>query len=112
MTQATTYSFEAKIASRGYHAYKDTTGVNAKEGNEVQTEIKTNKDSIKVDPSYACAIYVKGKYFDVTKTVGHIPRQISRQFLDKFLKKAGSFERFFLVSVGHHQYHQEAWKSR
>ena len=47
MAQATTYSFEAKIASRGYHAYKKTTWFNAKEGDEFQVEIETNKDSIK-----------------------------------------------------------------
>ena len=72
MAQATTYSFEEKIASRRYHAYKDTTRVNAKESNELQTETETNKD-----PSYACAIYVKGKYFCVRKTVRHISEQIS-----------------------------------
>ena len=42
MAQATTYSFEAKIAPRGYHVYKNTTWVNAKEGDEVQVEIDTN----------------------------------------------------------------------
>ena len=31
IAQATTYSFDAKIASRGYHAYKNTTWFNAKE---------------------------------------------------------------------------------
>ena len=36
MAQATTYSSEAKIASRGYHVYKNTIWVNAKEGDEVQ----------------------------------------------------------------------------
>ena len=35
MVQATQYSFEAKIASRRYHAYKNTTWVN---GTEVQVE--------------------------------------------------------------------------
>ena len=33
--QATTSSFEVKIASRGYHVYKNTTWVNANEGIEV-----------------------------------------------------------------------------
>ena len=89
MAQATTYSFEAKIASRRYHAYKDTGGVNAKESNEVQTEVETNKDSIKVDPSYACAIYAKVKYFYVRKTVRHIPRQISGHVYFFITKKVG-----------------------
>ena len=69
MAQAITYLFEAKITSRGYHIYKNTTWVSAKEGDEVQVEIEINKDSIKVYP-YARAICIKGKYFDVTKTVG------------------------------------------
>ena len=47
--------------------------------------LKTNKASIKVDP-YTCAICVKDKYFDVTKTAGHIPRDFS-QHLFFFIKK-------------------------
>ena len=43
MAQATTYSFETKIAFRGYHVYKNTIWLNAKEGDEVQVEIETNK---------------------------------------------------------------------
>ena len=57
MRQATTYPFEAKIASRGHHVYRITTWVNVKEGDEGQVEIETNKDSSKVD-LYACAIRV------------------------------------------------------
>ena len=83
MVQAATYSFEEKIAYHGYNVYKSTTWVNAKEGDEAQVEIETNKDSIKVDP-YACEIHVKGKHFNVTKTVAHIPREISQHaFLTK-----------------------------
>ena len=44
---ATTYSIDAKIASRGYHACKNTTWFNAKEGDDLQVEIETNKISIK-----------------------------------------------------------------
>ena len=81
MAQATTCSFEGKIASRGCN----TTRVNAEEDDEVQVEIETNKDSIKVDP-YSRSIRVKSKYFDVTKTVGHIPREISRHaFIMSFI---------------------------
>ena len=46
MVPATTYSFETKIASRGYHADKNTTWVNPKEGNEVQAEIEAKKFNI------------------------------------------------------------------
>ena len=62
MAQATNYSFEAKIAPRGFHVYKSTTWDNAKEGDEVEAEIKTNKDSIKLDP-YAYAIRVQLCFF-------------------------------------------------
>ena len=60
-------------ASRGYYVYKNTTWVNAKEGNELQVDIEAK---FKVNP-YACTIRVKGKCFDVTETVGHIPREVS-----------------------------------
>ena len=43
MAQAAEFcSFQAKIASQGYHAYKNTTWVDAKEGDEVQLDIETN----------------------------------------------------------------------
>lgn len=77
MAQATTYSFEAKIASCGYHVSKTTAWCNLNKSNELQDEIKTNKDSAIVDP-YANQIHIKGKYFDVMKTVAHIPREIYR----------------------------------
>ena len=73
------------MASCGCHVYKNTRLVNIKEGNQVQVEIKANKDSIKVD-LYACSIRVKGKYFDITKTVGHIPKEIY-QHVYFFIKK-------------------------
>ena len=37
------YSFKAKIASRGYHVFKETSWSNAKEGDEVKVELETNK---------------------------------------------------------------------
>ena len=45
MAEATIYSFEAKIASCGYHVYKNTTWVNAKKGDEVQVEIEAKIQS-------------------------------------------------------------------
>ena len=78
MAQAAEFcSFQAKIASRGYHVYKNTTWVDAREGDEVQVDIETNKESIKLDP-YAFAIRVKKRLFGAMETVGHIPREISR----------------------------------
>ena len=77
MAQAAEFCWcQAKITFRGYHVYKNTTWVDAREGDEVQVDIKTNKESMKVDP-YACAIRVKDRFFGAMKTVVHIPREIS-----------------------------------
>ena len=56
------YSFKAKIASCGYHVFKETSWSNAKEGDEVKVELETNKSSNKIDPC-ACAIRAKEEYF-------------------------------------------------
>ena len=56
------YSFKAKIASRDYHIFKETSWSIAKEGDEVKVELETNKSSNKIDP-YACAIRAKEEYF-------------------------------------------------
>ena len=81
----TTFSFDAIIASRGYHVYKDTTWSTAEVGEQVKVELETNPKSIAVDP-YSCAITAKHSYFIGWKTVGHIPREISR-YVYFFIKK-------------------------
>ena len=60
------YSFDSKIASRGYHVYRNSTGQNA----------KPNRSLKSIDP-YACAIKIKHQFSDTWLTVGHIPREIS-----------------------------------
>ena len=82
------YSFKAKIASRGYHVFKETAWSNAKEGDEVKVELETDKSSNKID-TYACAIRAKEEYFKGWKTVGHIPGEISRHVYF-FIKSEGS----------------------
>lgn len=79
------YSFQATIASRGYHIYKDTLWSNAKVNEKVKIEIETNQSSIAIDP-YACAVKAKERYFDGWKTVGHVPREISR-YIYFFIKQ-------------------------
>ena len=81
------YSFKAKIASRGYHVFKESSWSNAKEGDEVKVELETNKSSNKIDP-YACVIRAKEEYFKGWKTVGHIPREMSRHVYF-FIKSEG-----------------------
>ena len=65
------YNFEVKIASRGYHVYKETTWMNASVDDRVNGDIETNPTSLNIDP-YSCAIKNNGNI------VGHIPREISR----------------------------------
>ena len=80
-----TYNFQATIASRGYHVYEETTWSKAKVNEKVKIEIETNQSSIAIDP-YVCAVKTKEKYFDGWKTVGHVPREISR-YIYFFIKK-------------------------
>ena len=70
-----TYNFQATIASRGYHVYKETTWSNTKVNEESKIKIETNQSSIAMDP-YAYAVNTKDKYSDGWKTVGHVPREI------------------------------------
>ena len=71
------FSFKAIIASRGYHVYKKTSQSNSKLNDEAKVELETDAKSLSTDP-YACAIKARHSYFVGWKTVGHIPREISR----------------------------------
>ena len=71
------YSFDSKIACRGYHVYRNSTWQNAKSGDKVKVEIETNKSSKLIDP-YACAIKIKHKLFDTWLTVGHFSKGNTR----------------------------------
>ena len=44
------HTVQAKIASRGYHVYKNVNWENVKAGEKVTIEIEINKESIKIDP--------------------------------------------------------------
>ena len=66
------YSFKAQVAARGFHVYR-----NIKQGDSVSVEIETNEESKKVDP-YSCAIKALVGQPPQLKTVGLIPREISR----------------------------------
>ena len=71
------FSFKAIIASRGYHVYKETSWSNTKLTDEVKVELGTDAKSFSTDPC-TCAIRARHFYFIGWKTVGHIPREISR----------------------------------
>ena len=70
------YSFQVKIASRGFHVYKETTWKRVKVGDEVEVIFEESKLSKEIDP-YCCAFKIQNPYFKVFETVGHIPREIS-----------------------------------
>ena len=80
-----TYNFQATIASRGYHVYKETTWSNAKVNEKVKIEIESNQSPMALDP-YACALKAKDKYFDEWKTVRHVLREIP-WYIYFFIKK-------------------------
>ena len=69
------YSFQATVAARGYHVYKNTTWDQAKVGDKVLVEIESDKKSKEIDP-YCCSI--RTSVNQQIKTVRHIPREISR----------------------------------
>ena len=71
------YSFTTKIASRGYQVYMHTTWSNAQVGDKVVVKIETNVNSKMIDPYYCCKILTKNEEQRMI-TVGHIPREISR----------------------------------
>ena len=69
------FSFQTKVASRGFHIYKNKTWENVDICQEISVQLETNKDSKKIDP-YCCTIktMVSGKL----ETVGHTSREVSR----------------------------------
>ena len=89
-------SFYKRIASRGYHVYRNSSWKNAKGGQRVKAEKETNVTSKSIDP-YACAIKIKNRFFDNRITVGHISREISRHCY--FFMKEGSEISGYLVST-------------
>ena len=68
------YSFQAIVAARGYHIYKNTTWNQTKVGDKVLIEIENDKKSKEIDP-FCCLIRILVN--KQIKIVGHIPREIS-----------------------------------
>ena len=44
------FSFQTKVASRGFHIYKNTTGENVNMGQEISVQLEKNEDFKKIDP--------------------------------------------------------------
>ena len=91
------FSSDIKIASRGYHVYRNSTWQNGKSGDKVKVEIETNKSSKSIDP-YTCAIKIKHKCFETWVTVGHIPMEISR-LCYFFLKEGGNITGHLICTI-------------
>ena len=109
MASSTEYSIKAKIASLGYLVFKETTWDDVKESDSVRVDLETNKLSKNVDP-YACAIRAKNYFFNLWKTVGHIPKEIS-YYVYYFIKTEVGFVNGSAISTNfHHQFHLVDWK--
>ena len=89
------FSLDKRIASTGYHVYRNSSWKNAKAGQRVKIEKETSTTSKSIDP-YACAIKIKNRFFDNWITVGHILREISCNCY--FLMKEGGEISGYLVS--------------
>ena len=95
------FSFDKRIASRGYHVYRNSSWKNAKASQRVTVEKETSATSKSIDP-YACAIKIKNRFFDNWITVGHIPREISGHYY--FFMKEGDEISGYLVSTNYKPY--------
>ena len=96
-TNMDAFTFTATVASRGYHAYKTTSWINAKVGDKVTVEFETTVSSLETD-LYACAIRIKNKYFSNLITDGYIPREISRH-VHFFIKTEGGKVNMYVKSL-------------
>ena len=92
-------SFQAKIAALGHHVYKNLSCSNAKQGDLVTVEIKTDKESKKIGP-YCCAIKAMADIPPRLKAVGLVPRKISR-YIFFFLKEENGKVDGFVYSTQH-----------
>ena len=91
------YSFDSKIACRGYHVYRNSTWQNAKSGDKVKVEIETNKSR-----NQSAHTLVPSKqntnFFDTWLTVGHTPREISCHCYF-FLKEGGNITGHLICTI-------------
>ena len=91
------WHIQASTLSRQKLRGQETIWNNVKEGDSVRVDLETNKLSKNVDP-YTCAIRVKNQFFNSWKTVGHIPREISRHVY-YFFKTKGGFVNGSVIST-------------
>ena len=67
------FSFQTKVASRGFYIYKSATWETVNIGQEISVQLETNEDSKKIGPyCFALKTMVSRKL----ETVVHIPREV------------------------------------
>ena len=91
------YSFQANIAACGYHVYKSLEWSNTKQGDFGTLEIEADKKLKKIDP-YCCAIKTMVDISPRLKTVGHMPREISRHIFFFLKKENGKVDGFVYLT--------------
>ena len=68
------YRFEAKVAARGYHIYRNLTWENVKPGDKMTVRLETNDELKKVD-SYCCVYQSDGWSTSAAKNSGTHPER-------------------------------------
>ena len=76
---------------------KETSWIKTGNGETVKVELETSQSSKKVDP-HACVIRAKEEYFKGSKTVRHIPREISDNVY-YFIKTEGGSVYWAVISA-------------
>ena len=79
---------------------KKQLGINVKERDTVRVDSEINKLSKNIYP-YACAIRAKNQFFNSWKTLGHIPKEISRR-VEHFIKTEGIFVNCLVIPTKYH----------
>ena len=79
---------------------KKQLGINVKERDTVRVDSEINKLSKNIYP-YACAIRAKNQFFNSWKTLGHIPKEISRR-VEHFIKTECIFVNCLVIPTKYH----------
>ena len=111
MAQATTYSFEAKIASVDIISTRVLHGLLQRKAMKYKLRSKEIKIKSKLILTYV-QYAAEANILISRKQLGISQEKVLDMYISSLRKKkTGSLERFFLLSIGHHQYRQDTWKS-
>ena len=97
------YSFEFKVAPRGYHVYKETWS-KARDGEEVKVELEMSQSSKNIGP-YACAIRAKEEYSKYRKQKDIFRERNLHTYITLSEQRVVmSMGQWYLENFVHHQY--------